>query len=447
MISQNQKIPSGWQEISLDQIAGDRKFSIVDGPFGTQLHAEEYQEEGVPVVRIVNLSYEGKFLGENIVFISEKKALQLQRSKVVPEDIIIAKTGATIGKSGMFPDSYKSGIVASSCMKITCDEDKAVPKLILYLISWQRGQKKIIDGATGSTRTTINIGPFANIKFLLPKSIQEQSKITEILSTIDEAIEKTESLIQKYQRIKQGLMQDLLTKGIDEHGNIRDEKTHKFKKSPLGRIPEEWEVVRLRKLIRDHQAGIYKKRELYGSGYNIVGVSDLYCVSSIDGQEFQRLPLSDYEFRSFSLKEGDLIYGESSLVLEGIAKTLWVTKRGEGTVFAWHTRRLSINRDLILSPYLYYQMENHIAKRQIMSMATQTALTGITTNDFLSIYIALPKMTEQELITTKFLELEKAITQESNYLSKISRIKTGLMGDLLTGMVRVTDLMGENNAA
>jgi type I restriction enzyme S subunit len=72
--------------------------------------------------------------------------------------------------------------------------------------------------------------------------LPEQRKIAEILETVDNAIEKTEKIIEKYKRIKQGLMQDLLTKGIDEKGNIRSEKTHKFKDSPLGRIPEEWEV-------------------------------------------------------------------------------------------------------------------------------------------------------------------------------------------------------------
>ena len=75
--------------------------------------------------------------------------------------------------------------------------------------------------------------------------LPEQQKIAEILETVDNAIEKTEKIIEKYKRIKQGLMQELLTKGIDENWQIRSEKTHKFKDSPLGRIPEEWEVVRL----------------------------------------------------------------------------------------------------------------------------------------------------------------------------------------------------------
>ena len=51
---------------------------------------------------------------------------------------------------------------------------------------------------------------------------------------MDRAIEQTEALIEKQQRIKTGLMQDLLTRGIDEHGNLRSEHTHLFKDSPVG---------------------------------------------------------------------------------------------------------------------------------------------------------------------------------------------------------------------
>ena len=68
----------------------------------------------------------------------------------------------------------------------------------------------------------------------------EQTKIAEILSTVDQAIDQTEALIAKQQRIKIGLMRDLLTLGIDKDGNLRSEDTHEFKDWPLGRIPVEW---------------------------------------------------------------------------------------------------------------------------------------------------------------------------------------------------------------
>src|SRR5690606_31403784 len=105
----------------------------------------------------------------------------------------------------------------------------------------------IIDGAGGSTRTTINTKPFGNIEFSFPPK-PEQSKIVEVLSKVDQAIEQTKSLIAKQQRIKTGLMHDLLTRGIDAQGNLRSEETHEFKDSPLGRIPVEWEPINLEKL-------------------------------------------------------------------------------------------------------------------------------------------------------------------------------------------------------
>ena len=77
----------------------------------------------------------------------------------------------------------------------------------------------------------------------------EQAKIAEVLSTVDRAIEQTKALIAKHQRIRTGLMQDLLTRGVDEHGNLRSEQTHKFKDSPLERIPVEWEVRDLQSLL------------------------------------------------------------------------------------------------------------------------------------------------------------------------------------------------------
>ena len=89
----------------------------------------------------------------------------------------------------------------------------------------------------------------------LPPVPDEQAKIAEVLSTVDRAIEETEALIAKQQRIKTGLMQDLLTRGIDEHGNLRSEQTHEFKDSPLGRIPVEWDIASLGSVAKSVTSG------------------------------------------------------------------------------------------------------------------------------------------------------------------------------------------------
>jgi type I restriction enzyme, S subunit len=62
-----------------------------------------------------------------------------------------------------------------------------------------------------------------------------------VLSTVDLSIEQTEVLIAKQQRIKAGLLQDLLRRGVDERGRLRSEAGHEFKNSAVGRIPAEWD--------------------------------------------------------------------------------------------------------------------------------------------------------------------------------------------------------------
>ena len=79
--------------------------------------------------------------------------------------------------------------------------------------------------------------------------LPEQHRIAAVLSTLDEAIEQTDGLLAKLRDVKAGLMQDLLTKGIDEAGRVRSEETHAFKDSELGRVPAEWGVVYLGEIL------------------------------------------------------------------------------------------------------------------------------------------------------------------------------------------------------
>jgi len=103
-----------------------------------------------------------------------------------------------------------------------------------------------------------------------------------------------------------------------------------YKKTEVGVIPKNWKVAPLRNYVRSHNAGVYKKSSLYGKGNNIVGVSNIYDIDCIDGQYFAEVPLTADEQAKYILRENDLLYGESSLVREGIARTVYVTERGAG---------------------------------------------------------------------------------------------------------------------
>jgi type I restriction enzyme S subunit len=198
-------------------------------------------------VRIADVSSSGKYLKETSQYVSplgESYSVRVNKG-----DLIISIAGS-VGKAIIvdMPACIHDGFVQIYDIKETDTE------FLYYQLKFL--EKSLYRFGQSGTQTNLNRDIVADIEFTwLTKP--EQTRIAEILSTADEAIAHTEALIAKYQRIKTGLMQDLLTKGIDENGNIRCEATHQFKDSPLGRIPKEWECEKLISFCQKIQDGTH----------------------------------------------------------------------------------------------------------------------------------------------------------------------------------------------
>jgi len=177
--------------------------------------------------------------------------------KLKLKDILFNTGGeGTLGRSNFF--SLDNGnFFADSFVLTIRNRDKALDELFLFYVLNNFNSKKQIEnfkvGTTGIT--AIKESSIQEIEFYCPEDIAEQRRIASILSNLDKAIIANEQLIAKYQRIKTGLLQDLLTNGIDKNGILRSEKTHKYKDSPLGRIPVEWDYKRLGETYTDMKSG------------------------------------------------------------------------------------------------------------------------------------------------------------------------------------------------
>jgi len=237
------EIPEGWEVDKVKHYKKDVKFSIVDGPFGTQLHSEEYVDEGIPVVRVINLTYNGDFVSKNMVFIRKEKYSELKRSSIKEGDILIAKTGATIGKIGVF-SGFKKAIISSSCLKLSL-KDKINHDFFKYLLISDSGQSQILSEAAGSTRDTINIDPFSNLCFSIPNKIEEQQKIA---SFLDKKTAKIDALIEK-DKLKEkraALINHAVTKGLDPNVKMKDSGI-----DWIGEIPEGWKIRKIKHLTEN----------------------------------------------------------------------------------------------------------------------------------------------------------------------------------------------------
>ena len=293
-------------------------------------------------------------------------------------------------------------------------------------------------GRAGLTKTILEQLPLP-----LPAAVPEQSKIAEVLSTVDRAIEQTEALIVKLQRIKAGLMQDLLTRGIDEHGNLRSEQTHKFKDSPLGRIPIEWACDRLGLHLTTIEQGWSPDCDGDPAPVDCWGVLKTTAVVWDGYQDFENklLPSGLGPRPRLEVQPTDVLMtrgGPNSRV--GVVAYVRTTQQKLMLSDKLYRLRykLSVHPEFLAMALASSWTQRHLSTLKTGLAESQTNISQAIVKNLL---IRVPLPGEQEQIASVVSELDRQLMQLRFCLEKLRAVKTGLMQDLLTGHRRVTALL------
>ena len=315
---------------------------------------------------------------------------------------------------------------------------------MLYLIMSSEGQRKIIDGASGSTCTTINITPFENITFKIPP-LPYQQQIADILTTIDRAIEQTEALIAKHQRIKRGLMQDLLTCGFDKHGQLRDPSTHKFKSTPLGMVPEEWDVSNLGKISHRVTSGSRWWARYYSeTGARFIRIGNLTREHvNLRLQNIQHVqPPDSSEAKRTVLETGDLLISVTAdLGIIGVVPS----DLGEAYINQ-HIALLKLDKETV-NPYFIGNLLSGFQAQKYFSLLNDLgAKAGLNLKTISAFPVVFPSdRKEQDGIAEIIQKTDSIIETHKSERKKLLGVKAGLMQDLLSGRVSVKPLMEGQN--
>jgi type I restriction enzyme S subunit len=302
---------------------------------------------------------------------------------------------------------------------------------------------KIKSLGEGTTFAEISKTALSTIEISFPTAVSEQAKIAEILSTVDLAIEQTETLIAKQQRIKTGLMQDLLTRGIDENGNLRTEQTHKFKDSPLGRIPVEWEEGGFNDYVIS-EAGI--KPGPFGSsltkdihvqlGYRIYGQEQVIG-GNLDVGDYYITEKKYVEMKAFSVRAGDVLIS----LVGTIGHVLVIPEQHHPGVINPRLLRFRPNPKLCLSEFLKALLLSQHLKLQLETFATGGTMPVLSAGIIRKLSIVIIGVAEQKRITEVLTRSERSVLSHFERLNKLRSLKSALMQDLLTGKKRVTALL------
>ena len=369
---------------------------------------------------------------------------EIERFALHAGDVVITKDSETpddIGVPAVIVEDI-DGLVCGYHLALIRPKASVHPTFLAKQLASAPTIRYFAANATGSTRFGLAIGTIEKLDVPTPP-IAEQSKIAEVLSAVDRAIKQNETLIAKQQRIKTGLLQDLLTRGIDEHGNLRSEQTHRFKDSPLGRIPIEWECKELSQvLVQRPRNGLYKPALLIGRGTLLVGQTSFTQDRRLDFSLCRRAVVSPLEIETFGLVFGDILVTRVFATVDGVGQPVIVDSPPEPAVYESNMLLLRPADSIIDSLLLFTWLRSAATRRRIVCSVNASNQVSVNQTVLNSLPVPVPSISEQKRISQALGQIDAAVRCTDVSLLKLRLLKTGLMQDLLTGERRVTALLG-----
>ncbi len=413
------KIPVDWEVQPLINAVGGMNDLVVAGPFGSNLKVEDYKNEGIPILRLQNVE-SCKFVNKDIKYISPMKANELSYHSFKKGDIVLAKLGLPIGKTCIVPDSMEKGIVVADVVRISVDERSSDKKYIMYVLNSDYAFNQLNRGIVGTTRPRVNLGQVRNLLIPLPP-LPEQKKVAEILTTVDDAIEETDRIIEKTKEMKKGLMQKLLTRGIGHK---------KFKKTEIGKIPEEWNISKLGNIAevkRGASPRPISDPKWFGGNVGWVRISDVTRSNKFLNKTKDYLSEEGVK-NSIRIKKGEVILSICATIGRPIIVNMDACIH-DG--FVWFD---GLSNDIEREFFYYFLQLNEQKLASKRQTGTQGNLnTSIISNSF----IPIPSKKEQQRIADILSLVDSEIAQEESNKQNLETLKKSLMQILLTGKIRV----------
>ncbi|MEQ5801629.1 restriction endonuclease subunit S [Halomonas sp. H10-9-1] len=303
-------------------------------------------------------------------------------------------------------------------------------------------------GSAGQKRVPSDF--FRKHRVFAPDSA-EQRLIAGILDTLDTQIQKTEALIAKLEKVKEGLLQDLLTRGIDKNGRLRPspgQAPELYKESPLGLIPREWEVKRLEGLLDGIDAGWSPSCSDVAPKEGEWGVLKVSAIStgSYLPHKSKTLPERLSPIEEIEVKSGDVICVRANGVADLVGKVAYVSSTPRRLMLSDKTLRLRPGKNLD-SRFLFLLMGSASSRRQIASLISgSSGQKNLSQSQINSMRVKAPSIDEQRRISGALSSITSRIEHEKSACNNAATLKSGLMDDLLTGRVRVTPLLERTQA-
>ncbi|WP_251962961.1 restriction endonuclease subunit S [Salinibacter ruber] len=271
--------------------------------------------------------------------------------------------------------------------------------------------------------------------------LPEQRKIASVLYAVDQAIQKTEAIIEQAKRVKRGFLQDLFSFGVGSDDRLRDpdQDPGRFRETKLGSLPSDWEVIPMGKAI----STLYRYPSYYDIEYVDEGVPEVRGellradgTINLNTEEIRYVSEETAsEYPRVRLEENDFVIS----VRGTVGKVGRIPPSLAGGVITANLIRVKFDTDKILPDYAQIMLLSRQFQRRLDALTSATTIKTIKADDLRRIPVRLPDLSEQRRISKVVQSHREKIRKEQAQLDELLLLKKGLMQNLLTGEVRTAD--------
>jgi len=344
-----------WQIVQLQKIASEEKGSIVSGPFGSNISAKYFVDEGIPVIRGNNLTKGAqKFIDDGFVYLTETKAVEFRNCIAIKDDIVFTAVGS-IGQVGIIPNNtkFEKYVISNKQLRVRIDKKKADPMFVYYWLSCPRMTGYLEGMNNGGAVPLINLGIIRRVPVPVPP-LDTQSSISAIVSNFNDSIDTNRRRVQLLEEAARLLFREWFVYfRFPGHEEVKI----------VDGVPEGWEKEKINKLVafkRGVEPGSDNYLETYESGsFPFFRVSDLVTRNP-------SIFVDEQYAKSALLKKSDIV-----ISLDG---SVGIVSIGLEGCYSTGIRKLIIKDKKINRAYLYFLMKSHYVQGVINAYAKGTTI-------------------------------------------------------------------------
>jgi type I restriction enzyme S subunit len=395
---------------------GESTIHVSDGNYSSKYpKAHEFLDAGIPFVSANNLR-DGRIVKDNLKFISAAQHASLKKGHLQVGDVLLVTRGS-LGLTALVTKSFDDANINAQLVLLRADNKNVDANFLFFVANSPDFQSQVIGNASGTAQPQLPIGPLKRISIPLPP-FPIQRRIAGILSAYDELIENSQRRIKILEAMARALYREWFV-----HFRFPDHESAPRIPSPLGEIPQGWEVKKLKDVCR-LTMGQSPKSEFY----NEVGDGVAFHQGVTDFGD--RFP-SDRLFCTADgrmAEAGDILFSVRAPVGRmNIANKKIILGRGLSAIRHNHDHQA----------FLWEQLRNRFTKDDMMGNGSIFA--SATKDDMEGIELVCPPLSVVNAATQHFEPLHEEIATLSQQIQNLRRTRDLLLPRLLSGQIDVEE--------